>query len=107
MIDFHNHVIPKIDDGSKSLEMSIKMIKKASSEGTKTIINTVHSQHPKIRTIQNNYGIINDQKIKLEEAIAKNNIEIEILSFAEVYYAPNLYHKQHMIFLNYLNLSQL
>lgn len=91
MIDFHNHIIPKIDDGSKNLDMSIKMIRKASSEGTKTIINTVHFQHPTIKTIENNYGIVNDQKIKLEEAIAKNNIDMEILSFAEVYYAPNLH----------------
>ena len=30
MIDFHNHILPNIDDGSKSLDISIYMIKSKS-----------------------------------------------------------------------------
>ena len=26
MIDFHNHILPGVDDGSKSMEESIKML---------------------------------------------------------------------------------
>ena len=26
-IDIHNHVLPTVDDGSKSIEMSVEMIK--------------------------------------------------------------------------------
>ena len=33
MIDIHNHIIPGLDDGSKSLEMSMKMLKHASKQG--------------------------------------------------------------------------
>ena len=29
MIDIHSHIIPNIDDGSKSLEMSLEMLKRA------------------------------------------------------------------------------
>ena len=31
MIDFHNHVLPNIDDGSKSMSMSIEMLENALS----------------------------------------------------------------------------
>ncbi|MGN1318090.1 MAG: CpsB/CapC family capsule biosynthesis tyrosine phosphatase, partial [Lachnospirales bacterium] len=33
MIDFHSHIIPKIDDGSKSAEMSAEMLHLSYSQG--------------------------------------------------------------------------
>ena len=42
MIDIHSHIIPKIDDGSKSIEESLNMIKEASKEGFTDIILTSH-----------------------------------------------------------------
>ena len=48
MIDFHNHILPNVDDGSSSLEMSINMIRQAQSQGITDIVNTVHYQHPKV-----------------------------------------------------------
>ena len=48
MIDFHNHILPGIDDGSKSIEMTLNMLRIAESQGIREIINTVHFQHPKM-----------------------------------------------------------
>ncbi|WP_396133696.1 CpsB/CapC family capsule biosynthesis tyrosine phosphatase, partial [Faecalibacillus intestinalis] len=45
MIDIHCHILPQVDDGSKSLEESIEMAKIAQDEGIKKIINTSH-YHP-------------------------------------------------------------
>ena len=42
MIDIHSHILNDIDDGSKSLEMSINMLKKAEQSGTTSIIATPH-----------------------------------------------------------------
>jgi len=42
IIDIHNHSLPNIDDGAKNLEMSIEMMKIASSSGTTQIILTPH-----------------------------------------------------------------
>lgn len=42
MIDFHSHIIPQVDDGSRSFEMSLNMLKMAQSEGTKYICATSH-----------------------------------------------------------------
>ena len=48
MIDFHNHVLPNVDDGPKTIKESILMLKVAKEQGIKEIINTVHFQHPKM-----------------------------------------------------------
>ena len=48
MIDFHNHIIPNLDDGSKSIEMSLNMLREAEHQGITDVVNTVHFQHPKM-----------------------------------------------------------
>lgn len=42
MIDVHCHILPGIDDGSNSIEESVKMLENARENGIKTIIATPH-----------------------------------------------------------------
>ena len=42
MIDIHNHILPNIDDGSKSFEESINILKQAYESGVTDIIVTPH-----------------------------------------------------------------
>ena len=42
MIDFHTHIIPNIDDGSRSVEETIELIKEAKEAGFKGIVLTSH-----------------------------------------------------------------
>ena len=42
MIDFHSHILHKIDDGSDSLETSKKMLEQAYASGTDVIVHTPH-----------------------------------------------------------------
>ncbi|MCD8312349.1 MAG: histidinol-phosphatase [Firmicutes bacterium] len=42
MIDFHTHFLPCIDDGSKSVEMSVQMLKMSRSQGVDEIVATPH-----------------------------------------------------------------
>ncbi len=42
MIDFHSHIIPKIDDGSRSVEMSADMLHLSYSQGITDIVSTSH-----------------------------------------------------------------
>lgn len=87
MIDLHSHIIPGIDDGSTSEEISIEMLKTASESGTSTIVLTPHYYRGK-------YIVpLNTVKEKAEEVrtLAKsNNINIEILVGQEVYFTPSL-----------------
>ena len=42
MIDFHSHILPKMDDGSKSVEESLEMLRLLSSQGVKRVVATPH-----------------------------------------------------------------
>lgn len=42
MIDFHSHIIPKIDDGSRSTEMSKQMLHLSYDQGIRHIVATPH-----------------------------------------------------------------
>jgi len=86
MIDFHNHVVPNIDDGSISLDMSIQMIEKAFKDGFTTIINTIHLNHPTVHVDKNKIKSYNDSCKNLEKECAKRNIFVKIIPSAEVYY---------------------
>lgn len=42
MIDVHTHILPGIDDGSKSVEMSLEMLRISAAQGVKTVVATPH-----------------------------------------------------------------
>lgn len=42
MIDFHSHFLPKMDDGAKSIEESLEMLRKSKQSGVDTIVSTSH-----------------------------------------------------------------
>lgn len=42
MIDFHSHILPLMDDGSKSVEESLKLLKELSLQGVKKVAATPH-----------------------------------------------------------------
>ncbi len=45
MTDMHLHILPGIDDGSKSMEMSLNMVNRAYEEGIRSMVATPH-YHP-------------------------------------------------------------
>ena len=42
MLDFHSHFLPKMDDGSRSTEMSMDMLRSSREQGVTTIVSTSH-----------------------------------------------------------------
>ena len=42
MIDFHSHILPCIDDGAKTPQIALEMLKQAAEQGIDTIIATPH-----------------------------------------------------------------
>jgi len=90
MIDFHNHVLPGVDDGPQDIEESIKMLKFASDQGITDIIQTVHFQHPKMINKNVDYSYLKSKIQELQNKINDNNMNIKMHLAAEVFYLPNL-----------------
>lgn len=42
MIDFHTHILPNIDDGSRSIEETFNLINEAKNVGFEAIVSTSH-----------------------------------------------------------------
>ena len=84
MIDIHTHVIPFVDDGSKSLEDSISMIKHEIEIGVDTIIATphhiFHRYECSVEEIKKNFEL-------LKEEVKKQNLNIKLLLGQEIYYS--------------------
>ena len=87
MIDLHSHIIPKIDDGSKSIEDSIAMIKEAKNAGFTDIFLTPHY-------IENYFDLdVQSRKEKfaeLREIVKENNIEINLFLGSEIFINPEI-----------------
>ena len=90
MIDFHNHVLPGVDDGAKTMDESIAMLKRAQQQGITDVVNTVHFQHPKMEGKNTDYEFISSVKDGLLDEMSKNNININIHLGSEVFFNFNL-----------------
>ena len=58
-IDIHSHLLPGIDDGSKSLENSLELIEKLQACGIRKFITTPHTM---AQVYPNNPEIISEKK---------------------------------------------
>lgn len=87
MIDIHCHILPEVDDGSRSLNESIEMAMIAKEQGIKKIINTSH-YHPDFSYKKGEELLkeLNDFNNVLKE----NMIDIEVLIGNEIYYTQDL-----------------
>ena len=80
--DMHSHLIPGIDDGSKSFEDSLMMLRKFTDLGYKKVITTPHVMSD---FYKNNPETILGGLKKVREAVAAAGINIEIEAAAEYY----------------------
>lgn len=80
--DMHSHLIPAIDDGSKSMEESLLLIKKFSQLGYKKLITTPHIMSDYYK---NTPQIILSGLEEVRKKLAEEKIPIEINAAAEYY----------------------
>ena len=82
-VDLHSHLIPGIDDGVKTLEESISIIKGLKDLGFKKIITTPHIMSHRF---PNTKEIILDGCEKVKEELSRQNIDIKLEASAEYYF---------------------
>lgn len=83
MIDFHSHILPGIDDGSKTLEQSIEIIEEAKNAGFKKIISTSHY-------MENYYQCETETRNKLLNKLKENVQDVELYLGSEIYISYNI-----------------
>lgn len=81
-VDMHSHLIPGIDDGSKTMEESIELIRRLSDYGLRKLITTPHIMSEYYR---NTPEIIIMGLEDLRRAVKNEGIPIEIDAAAEYY----------------------
>lgn len=80
--DLHSHLIPGIDDGSKSMDDSIQMIEAFIAQGYTKLITTPHIMSHRY---PNSKAIIEEGLVALKEELNARNIAIEIEVASEYY----------------------
>ena len=80
MIDLHCHLLPGVDDGPPTTEVSLEMAQVALKEGTHTVVATPH--------VNLKYGVVPeeiDERVEaLSEALAGEEVPLHVFSGAEV-----------------------
>ena len=87
--DMHSHFIPGIDDGAKTIEDSLYLIRSMAEMGYKSIITTPHIMADYYK---NTPQIINDGLDAVKSALKENNIEVGIRAAAEYYIDEHFIH---------------
>ncbi len=82
LVDFHNHVLPGIDDGSRNLDDSIAMLRNFAQLGIKKVVASPHSMAEGY--VNSTEKILKTRDI-VREAIAQNGIDIQFDAAAEYY----------------------
>ena len=82
MIDIHTHVLPGVDDGSESMEMSLKLVETALASGTHSIIATPHCY----RGVFDNYAgeELQDRWDALHHAVRRAGLPVHLYQGMEV-----------------------
>lgn len=89
MIDIHTHVLPGIDDGSQSMDMSLEMLAISAESGVDTLVATPHCNIP---DEFDNYvdGELEDLWDRLEWERERADIPIRLCKGMEIYATPEL-----------------
>ena len=87
MIDIHNHILPKVDDGSQDLEFSIQMIEKEIADGVESVILTPHVQSHVSKVEPENLKKV---FLELQEEVVKRGLKVNLYLGAEILYRSHL-----------------
>ena len=87
IFDIHSHILPGVDDGSKSMEMTEEMLEMAHSHGVRTIFATPHYS---MRSRDDKPARVMEAYEKTREMALKKFPDMKILLGCEVYMEPGM-----------------
>lgn len=89
MIDLHTHILPGIDDGAKTFEQSLALLRLEADSGIKTVALTPHFDFEKTDPC----AFLDNLKIKcaqLQQLVSGQDFSVNLLSAAEVRLSPSI-----------------
>ena len=86
-LDIHCHILPGVDDGSKNMDLSLKMLDYAYDEGIRAHILTPHYHGGYVETDR---SIIDERFIELRERAAEQHPDVKLFIGHEIYYYPSV-----------------
>lgn len=87
LIDIHSHILPGMDDGPATMEKSLQMARIAIEDGRRTMIATPHCYNG---VYFNSKDSIISACERFNQALVKNNINLEILPGSETHLSPEI-----------------
>lgn len=81
MVDLHCHLLPRIDDGSKSMAISLRLAKEATENGVTHALLTPH--HMNGHYVNHKQDVLARTK-EFQEELEKNNIPLTVFPGQEV-----------------------
>lgn len=87
LVDIHNHILPGIDDGSKDISTTTKMLEIAYDEGIRTIVVTPHFHPTKCRLGQE--GVVRAADA-LQDMASQLYSDMKIYSGREIFYTSGV-----------------
>lgn len=95
MTDFHTHILPAVDDGSKSVEASLEMLRMERQQGIDRVVLTPHfyANHDSPERFLHR----RDRAIaRLRDALQDSPADVELRLGAEVYYFDGMSDCEHL-----------
>jgi protein-tyrosine phosphatase len=89
-VDIHCHMIPGVDDGSKSWDQSLAMGEMAAADGIQTIVVTPHQ----LGSFAHNHGqLVRSRTAELQQLLDDHRVPLRVLPGADVRIEPGLTEK--------------
>jgi protein-tyrosine phosphatase len=86
-IDIHAHILPGVDDGSDSMDETLRMLQTAYEQGIRTMIATPHYMPGGDNIPKENLSVIRDQvQVKIDEI----GLNLKLLLGNEIYYSGSI-----------------
>lgn len=87
MIDLHSHILPAIDDGARTVDEALEMLKAIIDQGVTTQVLTPHIH---LGRFNNTKEHIEEQFIQFKERVDEANLSIKLLLGAELRIGPEI-----------------
>lgn len=87
MIDIHSHIVFDVDDGPKTLEDSIALLKEAYSQGVRTVVSTSHRRKGMFETPEEK---ILANFLMVKEAMSSIHPDMTLLYGGELFYTNDI-----------------